>query len=342
MGFALNGDTGLHVQQPLTDLVVAFQPDLNGFVRTKMFQRKVVPHLSDKIRRIVKDDLLRLYDAKAGSAGQATRVQYRIDSSLTFNATLYMLEAVVDDLDAMNADAALMHAQRQTMIANSALDLALERVAIDKLRDTTQLTNNVTQSGAAQWDNYTSPVSDPIIDLQNWITDVEAKSGGKKVNRVLMSRWVWNKLKNHPNVIDRFKANDTTTGAILTHSWLASLLDVDPSAIIVTSATYSDTTQPNAAVQRSFIGPDVVVAHVEDGGLNDYSLGHEFAFNGFTSDPKVVLTYRDNTRGLGQDIIKVASVVDFSITQPQAGFLAKGVVNKTSAEYGGTAGYLNT
>lgn len=342
MGFLLNGDTGLHVAQPLTDLVVAFKPDQSGFVRSKMFQRKDVSHMTDKIRRIAKADMLRLYDGKTGNDGMFGRVQYRIDSSLTFNATVYGFEATVDDIDSMNADAALMHAQRQALAANYALDLALEKVAIDQLRDTTNLTNNVTQAADARWDNYSSATSDPIIDLQNWITDVEAKSGGKKVNRVLMSRWVWNVLKNHPNVIDRFKANEQTTGAILTGSWLASLIDVDPAAIIVTAATYSDSTQPNSAVQRSFIGPDVVVAHVEDGGLEDYSLGHEFAFNGYTSDPKVVLTYRDNTKGLGQDVIKVASIVDFKVTQSEAGFLAKGVVTKTAAQFGGTNGYLNT
>ena len=117
---------------------------------------------------------------------------------------------------------------------------------------------------------------------------------------------------------------------------------MDAGTLIVTAATYSDTTQPNLAVQRSFIGPDVVVAHVEDGGLEDYSLGHEFAFNGYTSDPKVVLTYRDNTKGLRQDVIKVASIVDFKITQPEAGFLAKAVVDKTASQYGGSGGYLNT
>ena len=101
----------------------------------------------------------------------------------------------------------------------------------------------------------------------------------------------------------------------------------------------SDSTQPNLAVQRSFIGADVVLGHVEDGGLEDYSLGHEFAFNGYNSEPRVVLTYRDNTKGLGQDVIKVASIVDFKVTQPDAGFLAKGVVLKTAAEYGS---YLNT
>lgn len=338
MGFLSNGDTGLHIAQPLTDLVVAFKPDTSQFIRTAFFQRKDVSHLTDKIRRIAKADMLRLYDAKSGPEGLAQRVQYRIDSSITFNATLYLLEAAIDDLDQMNADAALMHAQRQTMVANTLLDLALERVAVDQLRDTSIMTSNVTVAAGDRWDNYGSPTSDPIIDLQNWAADLEMRTA-KKVNRIAMSRQVWNVLRNHPNVIDRFKANDTTVGANLTRSWLEQLLDVEAGTIIVTAGTYSDSTQPNLAVQRSFIGPDVVLAHVEDGGLNDYSLAHEFAFNGYSSDPRVVLTYRDNTKGLGQDVVKVASIVDLKVTQPEAGFLAKGVVDKTQSKYGG---YLNT
>ena len=296
--------------------------------------------MSDKIRRIAKADMLRLYDAKVGSEGHVGRVQYRIDSSITINAELYMLEAVVDDLDQMNADAALMHAQRQALVANYALDLALERVAIDKLRDTTVLTNNdtLTANSGRRWDNYSSVTSDPVIDMLTWITDVEAKCGGKKVNRVLMSRWVWNKIKNHPNVLSRLLNQESTVGGILTVEMFEKLCELPPGSVIVTSATFSDTVQPNLATQRSFIADDVVIAHVEDGGLEDYSLGHEFAFNGYTSDPKVVLTYRDNVKGLGQDVIKVASIVDFKITQPDAGFLAKNVVTKTATEFGS---YLN-
>ena len=341
MGFLLNGDSGLHVAQPLTDLVVAFKPETNGFIRSKMYQRKDVQHMTDKIRRIAKADMLRLYDGKTGPDGSFGRVQYRIDSSLTFAAQVYGFEAAVDDIDSMNADAALMHAQRQALAANYALDLALEKVAVDQLRSTSVLTNYVDygSSAASRWDNYASATSDPIIDLQNWITDVEAKCGGKRVNRLVLSRWVWNVIKNHPNVLERFKAQDSTVGAILTFSWLETLCDLPAGSLTVTAATYSDSKQPSAAVQRSFIGPDVVLGHVEDGGLEDYSLGHEFAFNGYTSDPKVVLTYRDNTKGLGQDVIKVASIVDFKVTQPEAGFLAKNVVDKTASQYGT---YLNT
>lgn len=333
MAFQLNGDNGLHLSQALTDLVGAYVPDADGYIRSRLYQRKDVSHLTDKIRQIAKADMLRLYDAKQGPDGAFGRVQYRIDSSLTFNCQVYGLEAAIDDIDAMNADAALMHAQRQTMVANNALNIALEKVAVSQLRDTSVMTNNVTVAAANRWDNYASATSDPIIDLQNWITDTEARTGGKKVNRIALAKWVYNVLKNHPNVIERYKANDVTVGAKLTTSWLENLLDLEPGTIIVTSATYSNSTQPNAANQVSYLGPDCIIAHVEDGGLNDYSLGHEFAFNGYTSDPVVVLTYRDFTKGLGQDIVKVASIVDLKVTQPDAGFLAKNVVNSSVSAY---------
>ena len=74
----------------------------------------------------------------------------------------------------------------------------------------------------------------------------------------------------------------------------------------------------------SFIGPDVIVAFVEDGGLNDFALGHEFAFNGLVgSDPFVVRKYRVEQEGIqGTDYVQVASSIDYKVMNAaNAGFL---------------------
>ncbi len=80
----------------------------------------------------------------------------------------------------------------------------------------------------------------------------------------------------------------------------------------------------------------MVIAHVEDGGRNDYSLGHEFAFSGYGSQPVVVVKYRDEKRGglLGANVIRVGSIVDFKVTQPDAAFLYKTVLDTSAAQYG--------
>ncbi len=87
---------------------------------------------------------------------------------------------------------------------------------------------------------------------------------------------------------------------------------------------------------KHFIGSDVVIAHVEDASQRSYSLGHEFAYSGYGSSPVVVVKYRDEKRGglLGADVLRVGSIVDFKVTQPDAAFLYKTVLDITSANYG--------
>lgn len=328
--------SNLHVAQALTDLAVAFKPSDQGFLRDKFFPRRSVAHLTDKIRQISKSNALMLHDLKVGQDGRVPEVQYRLDSDLTYTCQPYATEAVIDDLDAGNADAALVHEQRQFDNAMVTLANFLEYQAVKlTLRSTSYLTNYEAVAAADRWDNYGSATSDPIGDLLSACTVVRHRCGGKNVNRIGMSEWTWNKIQAHPNTLQRVQLN-AGPGAILTPEILENILRVEKGTILVSANTYNSAVQSATASYKSFIGSDVVVAHVEDGGLYDYSLGHELAYSGYNSEPVVVVRYRDEKRGLlGSNVIRVGSIVDFKVTQADAGYLFTGVLDTSATEYGG-------
>jgi len=333
-----SGTGSLHVAQALTDLAVAYTPSSEGYLRDKFFPRKDVSHLTDKIRQIDKSNMLLLHDLKVGNEGRIPEVQYRISTDITYNCQAYGNEVVVGDMDVENADAALEHEQRQMMHGMTVLTTALEYAAINsQLRQTSVITNNQTQSAAQRWDNYTSASSDPIGDLLAARLDVSARVGGKPPTVLGMSGWTWNAIAQHPNVLERVKFQTGAAGAILTKKILADILDMPESAISVSTNTYNSAAQGATAAYKSFIGSDVVMAYAENGGRNDYSLGHEFAFSGYGSAPVVVVKYRDEKRGglLGANVIRVGSIVDFKVTQADAAFLYKTVLDTTNAAYGG-------
>lgn len=331
MGFGAN----LHVAQALTDLAVAYKPSSDGFLRDKFFPRKNTAHLTDKIRGISKSNMLLLHDLKVGQDGRVPEVQYKLDTDITYLCEPYAAEAIVDDLDAGNADAVLEHEQRQFDQAMLSVTIALEYEAINStLRSASVLTNGETVAAGDRWDNYSSSTSDPINDLLQACTLVRHRTGGKNPNRIAMSEWTWNKIQTHPNTLDRVKLN-VGAGAILTPGVLAMILRVDESAILISSTSYNSAVQGATAVYKSFIGSDCVVAYVEDGGKNDYSLAHEMAFNGHTSDPMIVTKFRDEKRGvLGSSVIRVGSIVDFRCTQPDAAYLFKSCLDTSATEYG--------
>jgi len=337
MSFSNGTNTGtLHVAQALTDLAVAYTPSSDGFLRDKFFPRKDVAHLTDKIRQIDKSNSLLLHDLKVGNDGRVPEVQYRITTDLTYSCQAYGAEVVVGDMDTGNADAALEHEQRQMQHGLMTMTTALEKVAVAALRDTGTLTNNQTQTAAQRWDNFTSASSDPIGDLLAARTLVAARTGGHAPNRLALSEWTWNAISTHPNVLERVKFQTGSAGSILTTKILADILRMQESAIMITAQTYNSAAQGATAAYKSFLGSDVVLAYCEDGGRYDYSLGHEFAFSGYGSAPVVVVKYRDEKRGglLGANVIRIGSIVDFKVTQPDAAYLFKTVLDTSNAAYG--------
>jgi hypothetical protein len=339
MSFSNGSGTGtLHVAQALTDLAVAYRPSADGYLRDKFFPRKDVAHLTDKLRQIDKANTLLLHDLKVGNDGRVPETQYRITTDITYNCQAYGTETVVGDMDLNNADEALEHETRQMQHGLDVLTTALEHEAVkNTLRSTSVLTNNQTQSAAQRWDNYTSASSDPIGDMLSARTLVSARIGGKAPNALGMSEWTWNKIMNHPNVLERVKFQTGSAGSILTPKILADILRIQESAILISASTYNSAAQGATASYKSFIGSDVVMAYVEDGGRYDYSLGHEFAFSGYGSQPVVVVKYRDEKRGglLGSNVVRVGSIVDFKVTQPEAAFLYKACLDTSASEYGG-------
>jgi hypothetical protein len=326
----------LHVSRPLTDLVVSYDPSTDGHIRSFLFPRKPVDKMINQIRQVSKADLLRAYDLKAGGEGRVAEVQFRMDSTLSYNATPFAVQAVISQLEALNADEELQYEQRQTMQAMASMGVQLEQLAINQtIRSASVMTSNQTVVAGNRWDNYTSSTSDPLSDLLAAVTQVNHKTG-KKCNRLVMGEFVWRKLQRHPKSLTAVQYNPAGTGSILTLDVLANILDLEGGAksIMVTSAGYTSSAQGEPGAYKTFLGSDVLVARVEDPSLSDFGLGHEFAFSGFSGDAFSVIKINDPLRGvLGADLIKVVSAVDYKVLNPDAGFLFKGVVDITNSIY---------
>ncbi len=329
----------LHVDRPLTDLVIAYDATQDGHIRNLFFPRKPVDKLSNQIRQISKADMLRAYDLETGSEGRIKEVKFGLDTTLSYKAIPRAAQVVLNGLESLNADEELQYEQRQTMAAFGAMAIDLEYQAVkNALRSTGVMTANTTLSAGQRWDNFASTSSDPIADLLAATTAVQVQSG-KPANRLAMSVFTWRKLQTHPNVIARLLLNSGgSSAAILTKKVLAEILDLEggESAITITSATYNSAQEPLTGSYKLFLGSDVLVARVEQPSLSDFGLGHEFAFSGFGGDAFAVIKYNDPTRGiLGSDLAKVVSMVDYKVTNPLSGFLIKTVLNTAASEYGG-------
>lgn len=332
----------LHVAQPLVDLCVAYSPDEDDYIRNIFFPRRVVAHQSDLIRQIDKGSLIRLYDLDMSTNGIAPTVSFATGANLTYSCTPFAARAAISPYDSANADAALQFDVRATKQALLSMGIRMEYKAVNStLRQTSVMTSNETLAAAELWDNYGSTSSDPVDDLIAAVSQIRAKVGKSSRNgkggrvAVAMHQFVWDRVKQHPNVIQRLIFTGGA-GAVLTPAIFASMIDLNSADDLhITAAQYTSAAEGETNAFKAFIGADVVCAYVDDGGLDDYCLGHEFAFNGLVgSDPFMVRKYRVEQEGIqGTDYVQVASSIDYKATNPsEAGFLFKTVVDTSNTE----------
>lgn len=325
MGFVASQ---IHVSRPLTDMVVAYDPAEDQLLHRWFFPSKSVQHLTDLIRKRSKADMLRIYETESGPNAKSARVQFRMDSNLSYLAKPYVAEAVMDRMEAQDADAEVQYEIEQTQAANLAVQQSIEYNTVQNiLRNTSILTANTTLAAAFRWDNFSSPDSSPVEDLKTAVRSVEMKTG-KKVNRIGMSKPAWDALASNPNSLNRMTFDTKSTGAILTPAILEAILDVEPGSIKISRAIYTNSAMGQTATFKSFLGADVVVARVEDPKINTNGLGYEFAWSGFGSDSMAALRYEQMDLGpLGSDIVKVVTVLDKKVTNAEAAYLIKTAVN---------------
>ena len=330
--------SNLHVNRPLSDLVIAYTPSKDGWLRDRFFPRKIVDKQANQIRQISRDQMLRLYPMITGASGRVQEVQFGTDSTLTYSATTFALQVVLDNWERQNADSELQYDVRQMDAPLQALNLGLEKYAIaDTVRSTGVLTNNQTNTTAQYWSNYNSVSSDPIDDLMIACQRVMTETGNK-ANTIAMDIMVWKKLAQHPNVLSRAPIHGGgATGAIMTPAILEDILApwCEKGALQITAKRYNNANEGATGTLKSFIGPDVVVAYAAPPSLSSYGLGFEFAYNGLAgSEPFLVLTYQDMNRGvLGSDVARLVGAVDYKVTNAKAGYLIKTVVDTTLSEF---------
>jgi hypothetical protein len=327
----------IHINRPLTDMVLKFDPSTIGFARNRVFRRKPVDKLSNQIRSIAREQMLRLQNMKTGEQGRVGRVQFATGPTQTYTCEVFALEAMLDNIEQQNADAELQYQLNQQEAPLLAMQLGLEKLAIeDTLRDTTKLTQNVTLNTSQQWNNKGGGSSNPFLDILTGVKIV-ASQAQRKANLVLIDHMVWAELITHPAV--QKLVNFWSNGSIITTSILEKMLEdwLEPGSIIIYRARYNAQQDGSGAeVFHSPLGADVVIAYVDNPGMMSWGLGYEFAWNGLAGDtPAIVLQFPTYESPLGGNIIRTVTAVEYHVANAKSGYLIKAAVDSTQAQFNG-------
>jgi hypothetical protein len=138
------------------------------------------------------------------------------------------------------------------------------------------LTNCTTLSGTSQWSDYAN--SDPIGDIKDAKTEVHGKIF-KEPNTVILGKEVYDKLLDHPDIIDRIKYRSD----VATKELLARLFGVDK--VLVGAAGYETATEGQTSSLDYIWGKHAWVAYITPRpGIRQVSFGYHFAYKNRVAD----------------------------------------------------------
>ena len=220
-----------------------------------------------------KSDIYYIYDSKAdrfripktlrAPKTESNTVDWKVTTG-TYNCEEHALNDLIDDIERDNADKPLNLEVDTVEFLTDILQLGLE------MRIKNKVVAGLSSQGISNtWDDYTN--SDPVGDIETGKNSIHAVIF-KHPNVLLLGQSVYDKLKHHPDILDRIKYVQKGT---VTAELLASIFEVGK--VIVGGAGYNTAKEGKTASYSYLWGKNAILAYVEPmPGIKKFSLGYVF------------------------------------------------------------------
>ena len=235
----------------LSNVSVAYQNDLYiaevvaPVVLSKTRTGKYYKYGKEKFRRT---------DTRRGMGANTKEVSYPISQSTAFIIEEHALKEIVPDelkdqaLKPLTPEIDASENVTERLLIEKEYDLAVY------MQNTANLSNNTTLSGTDQWSDYAN--SDPIGDVRTAKQTIHSKIF-KDPNVLVIGKEVYDKLVDHPDILDRIKY---TKLGVATEDLLARLFDVDK--VIVAAAGYNSAVEGQSDSMTYIWGKNVWLLYV--------------------------------------------------------------------------------
>jgi len=248
----------------LTSISVAYKNDM--YVAEQILPVLGSRKVSGKYYKYDKANL-RPVDSLRGMGTEAKEVGYGMEISTPFVCLDHALKEIVPDELKDQAETPMNPEIDATENVTEKLLIEKELALSTYMANTANLTNNTTLSGVSQWSDFEN--SDPIDDIETGIESVRSKIL-HAANTLVLGQEVWNKLKHHPDLIERIKY---TQRGKMSLGALADLVDVD--RVIVASAGYVGTNEGQSEVLSYIWGKHAWLTYVtKTPGIKKVSFGY--------------------------------------------------------------------
>lgn len=250
----------------LSNVSVAYQNDMYiaeqvlPVIKSKKKTGKYYQYDKSKFRKV---------HSLRGMGANTSEVGYGISQSSAYVIKEHALKELVPDELKDQAEAPLTPEMDATENVTEKLLVEKEYDLATYMKDTSNLTNNTTLSGTDQWSDFAN--SDPISDIRTGKQSVHSNIF-KDPNVLVLGKEVYDKLVDHPDIIDRIKY--TRLGEA-TPALLARLFGVDK--VLVGGAGYESATEGQTSSMSYIWGKYAWLLYVEPKpAIKRVSFGYHF------------------------------------------------------------------
>lgn len=269
----------IHIDRALTNISVAYMQDSSNFIADKVFPTIGVQKQSDTYFEYKREDFFR-DDAQLRAKGtESAGGTYDVETADPYFCRLYAFHTDVNEQDRVNADDPLRPDQDATELVSQKLLIRRENMWAQKFFKPSvwgrELQGVDASATSGQTLQFNQPTSDPIKLFTDENTRM-AEMTGKKPNTLVLSPYVINALRNHPDIIDRIKY---TQKGIVTTDLLATLFEVEN--VYVPYAIQNTAAKGKNAAMSFIMGKHALLMYVEKNpGIKKASAGYTFAWTG--------------------------------------------------------------
>ncbi len=271
--------SSVHIDQPLSNLTLAYVQEQSNFIADKVFPTVGVQSQSDKYYEYDRANMNRTGDVKKlAPRTEVNRIGMSISNS-SYYADVYGLGMDFDEQTLANEDSMLeIRAAGAETLTNRLLIDREERFA-STFFNAGVWTTDVTPSNL--WSDYTN--STPISDVTTGRRTMQLKSGGFKPNTMVVGKEVRDILINHPDILARLNGGATVANtALITDAKLAEIFEVENFYVM---EAVKNSSVEGVAESNAFIGgKNALLVHTpRSSGLMTPAAGLTFAWNNIPS-----------------------------------------------------------
>ena len=319
--------SSVHLDQPLTNLTLAFAQDQSNFIADKVFPVVGVERQSDKFYIYDRDNMNRTGDVKAlAPRTEVNRIGMSISNS-SYYTDVFGLGMDFDQQTLANEDAALDIRSAGAQTLATRLMIHREEQFAANFFAASIWGSESTPSNL--WSDYTN--STPIQDVTNARRTMQLKSGGFKPNTMVVGKEVRDILINHPKILARLNGGSTVSNpALITDAKLAEIFEVENFYIM--EAVKNGAVEGLAEANAFIGGKNALLVHTpRASGLMTPAAGLTFAWNsvpGVNNLGVTVESFSDDALKRQQvaEHIQVKMSYDMKVTGADLGYFFSAVI----------------